>query len=228
MGKKKKKKQKGSGSPGRSDTTRQINIGERPVKALVGVDCPREPNFILPKEKCNACRYHNDGFCRYTVPASTIKVSPVGTAMKFNRAFFQHNADQVADSTRNYYLLTDIMHEVRDIKGYPNYTKLKTDFLSEKIKEEEGAQEAMRCRIDPCLVVTHKDDGYSISDKEVVEDIEFEVIYYLYKTYTLDGFADIQIMDDWYKVQLSPVNNMPPDMVAGKLNDHLVIGRVKK
>jgi len=230
---KKRKKQKTS-----PKVEKQSNI-----KKITCVDCPRDVSMIVKQEDCKQCEYHSQGYCKYVLPAQFISIVSSGTPMKFNRTFFQSISTDLADTTRNYYLLTDIMQPVRNIREYPNYSRIKARFLSGEFKTQETKTEdrvvssvshpvlslvESEDTEDPVIVLSGRKYVVASNGKDAGIKGNWEIIYYLYDTYSLDGFADIKINDRWYKVRMSPIEKSKEDYVLAKQNNKLIIGRLQE
>jgi hypothetical protein len=214
-------------------TTTQSNI-----KRITCVDCPQAASLIITEKACKACEFYKDGYCKYVLPAQPVKVVSQGTPMKFNRNFFQSMSDDIANTTRNYYLSTPIMEGVRNIPGYPQFTSLKKQFLAGEFKGKPEKKDKPKVKLkDPVLYMIACDNGkpdmivegkhYQATEDQFPLEGEWEVLYYLYNMLNLDGFADINIQNKWYKVKLSPIQDSLESYVAARKGKHLVIGRIK-
>lgn len=209
------------------------------IKPIACVDCPRDINLIVKQTDCAKCEFNEKGYCNFVVPKQLIEIISHGTPLKFNRSFFQSASDDVASSTRNYYLFTDIMHDVRSISGHPNYSRIKAKFLAGGFKGETE-DEALRVvdALTPALSLAQSEDGdpdiivdgkkYIIKESNGKVEGSWEVLYYLYDMLDLDGFADIKVNSRWYKVRLSPIQQSKESYVLARQGNELVIGRIEK
>jgi hypothetical protein len=208
------------------------------IRRITCVECPKEPFLIVRQERCKACEHHEQGYCNFIAPSQPITIVSHGTPMKFNRAMFQNASRDIANSTRNYYLLTNIMQDVRDITGYTGYKKMKDKFLSGGFKKQVGeAAHKIVTGLSPSIYLTPTDSdnpdmlvggkSYAISKDNGKIEGEWEVLYYMYDMLNLDGFADLRVNGRWMKVRLSPIVESKESYVLARQGDKLVIGRIK-
>lgn len=211
------------------------------IKKITCVDCPKETAIIVKQEECKACEYYSNGYCKYVLPAQPVVIVSSGTPMKYNRSIFNSMSTEIADTTRNYYLFTDIMQPVRNIKGYPNYWRIRARFLSGGFK---SCNEKLDGKIVPVISnpVMHLIESDATEEPALIlegkkyiisNDVNheggnggWEVLCYLYDTYSLDGFADIKLKDRWYKVRVSPIESSKEDYVLARKGKQLIIGRI--
>lgn len=208
------------------------------IKTVICVDCPKEPFGVVKMEECKACQYRMQDSCHFTIPKTDLQIVSASTPMKFNRVFFQASSQEIADSTRNYYIhVTDIMKEVRAIPGYPNYSKVKARFLAGEYKRKEEEKSRRRVtKINPVLFLSLSTNGkepdmiiegnhYQRSEPFTLAG-EWEILCYLYDLVGLEGFSDIQVKGRWYKVRLNPIETSKESLVLAKQNDKLVLGSI--
>ncbi len=211
------------------------------IRKITCIDCPMEPNVIVKEEECKACDLNDQGYCKFTEPSTLISVVSQGTPMKFNRTFFKSASRDIGNSTRNYYLPTKIMEDVKFIQGFPNYTRAKARFLEGEFKGKDNGvvslQKIPGNRLVPVLSFARSNDEpdlllggehYKAAENNGKEEGDFDILYYLYNMYSLDGFADITIQGKQYKVKLSPVEGSKEDLVLVKQGDKLIIGSIRK
>lgn len=136
MGRKRKKRTKHPLQQGQEKPKKKSNL-----KVVSMMECRRD-NSTVSSEECQACTFHKDGCCDYEKPKEVIKTLNFASPMRYNRNFFQMSSESLREASLNYYIATDIMNEVRSIKGYPNYRKLKMELLSGEFKTDEEAVKA--------------------------------------------------------------------------------------
>jgi len=244
MSKKKKKKQKDKRVLPKYQPKDDIStpVKQSNIKKIICVDCPKDPYMIIKYDSCVACEHHKDGTCNFTVPKKKIAIVSPSTPMKFNRSFFASASEEIANSTRSYYLHTPIMHDVKNIKGYPNYSKIRGMFLLGEFRDKQQKDNEkvfLNCKsINPLILMYEQQecdpdmiiDGkyYKIEERGGVVEGEFEVLYYFYDMWSLDGFADIQIRGRWYKIKTSPIKDSQENLVLIRQNNTVIIGERKK
>lgn len=213
----------------------EVEEGKK-LEVLQCVSCPKDKAMILLTE-CEQCPKRLHGNCLFdgTHPISIIGL---GTPHRFNRDISDGLGMQEREIALNYYSLTRIMLPVRSIskEKYPNFAEVKKRFArGEYVKKEEDEKEIVTIKPSLCLMQTEglTDNDlllggkhYKVTDREFTG--EFEVVYYLYDVYTLDGFGDLCINDKYYRVSMSKIDNTKANLVLGKRGTCIVIGEVIK
>lgn len=246
--------------------TKQEQIAKKKsnIQVVTCIECLRDGS-TLTQEECNACDLHNKGYCNYTKPKQMINTIGFGTPMRYNRNFFQMSSDSLREASLNYYIATDVMNEVRSIKGYPRYRKLKMQLLSGEFKQDEEPEQPTVLKaevIKPVHFLIEGKGGFnewvnSVTDPDresklsncspAMYDLlvngktfyltqweggyisgEWEVLYYLYKVYELNGFGDIDIDGQPYRILFHESPGTKADMIVAQREDRIIIGKVVK
>lgn len=235
MGKKQKKKQQ-------KPTVAKEKAKVSNIKTINCVECLQNGR-IIKREECKACGYYNEGYCTFVEPQKKIEVINFATPMRYNRNFFQMSSDSLREASLNYYIYTDVMNEVRDISGYPNYRKLKTDLLGGRFKQvKEDKEPEVISMLEPVLAFELSGefsggpdkfdmvvDGneYKLIECETVQVGDWTVLFYLYRVYDLDGFGDIEVSGQPYKVLFNESPMRKADLLVAQKEEYIVIGRRK-
>ena len=199
-----------------------------------------KPQQTIALEKAVA---HTDAIPA-TKPVEVVKgIHPIGygTPMRYNRNFFQMSSDNLREASLNYYIATDIMNEVRNIKGYPNYKKLKVELLSGTFKKEKEPVQPIILPAEkvapfkylikgenlpetkPDMVVNG--DHYFLTEWDGTISGDWMVLYYLYRVYEFDGFGDLIIDGQPYRVMFHEVQGKKADLFVAQQEDRLIIGK---
>ncbi len=206
------------------------------LEVLQCVDCPKDKAMVLLTE-CEQCSNRLHGNCLFD-GTKPIRVVGLGTPHRFNRDMSEGLGIQERDIALNYYSLTKIMLPVRSIskEKYPNFHEVKKRFAQGKYSKKDEVEKEM-VTIKPLLSLIQTEgltdndlllggQRYKVTDREFTG--EFEVVYYLYDVYTLEGFGDLCINGKFYRVSMSKIDNTKADLVLGRRGTYIVIGEVVK
>jgi hypothetical protein len=172
-------------------------------------------------------------------PVKRIEVQQLVTPMRFNRVSFQAASDGIREESLNYYLPTSILHAVKRIKEFGSYLMLKKN-LNRGEFYSPSPPRALKTvdKITPqvYLVKTAKkedidymydEEGYTICPPFGETDMDkWSIVHYLYRTYSLDGFADMTVDGLTYKVRNEPIPQWDADLVIAIQGNHLIIGKL--
>lgn len=241
---KRKKKTQEQRAVSREKMEHKVDTRTSNLRLIQCVQCFKN-NAIVAREQCRACEFNDKDCCTFVKPPKPIVVLPFGSPMRYNRNYFQISSDNLRESSLNYYLVTDILNEVKNIKGYPNYSKLRSNLSQGLYKQEDKAEEEpeMVTALEPfmCLQVDRGQEKLLTSSMkcdilhdrkpyQICEPFErvtgyWEVIWYLYRVYELDGFGDIMINGLPYKIKSQRIGKQEPDLILAQQEDKLIIGR---
>lgn len=186
-------------------------------------------------------------------PPKRIKVISHSSPMRFNRSFFQLSSEHMREQGFGYYLATKILQPVKNIQDQPNYKelyrKLQLGFFTPPKKTSEPVYVS---KVDPVLCLkahemfnstAHITGNPCVPDQEpydlLVRDMEYKicnpfkditgswkVLYYLYRVYELQGFGDLAIDGQPYRVRFHPNSEWKEDLALVQQDDKLIIGRL--
>lgn len=193
---------------------------------------------------CAKCELHKHYTCLYEETKPEIEVIASNTPQKTNRNIFTDMGKNVRDETLNYYVITKVLGEVKNIQGYANYTAakkrfLRGDFQTEEVEKEETiplSKIDKKLLLLPTLDNTKHDMEFNgafyvidTGDTSFSYDT-WKIVYYLYNTYTNEGLGDVKINGVAYKCLFNPIKDYPSDLIVvySKEEDKLLIGSIKK
>jgi hypothetical protein len=145
-------------------------------------------------------------------PLKRIEVQQLNSPQRFNRTAFQGYSDGIREESLNYYLPTSILHAVKNILDFPMFKLVK-----ERLNRGEYSQpkkDKIAHKVDKIAPVIYLDktmdkekidymydqEGYMICQPYEING-SWEIISYLYRTYSLDGFADIKVDGLGYRLR---------------------------
>jgi len=213
--------------------------GESNIRQVSAVNCTK--GMMITLDECKACEHHSNMFCKLVDKEHKIGVIPLMHPMLFNRNMFQQSSDAIREDSINYYFKTDILNAVNNITDYPNYTKCKYKYIRGAYTVREADPDRKIAPFDQFSVILFLVETDSITNSDIMVDGkkymitkpfdhkgDWQILMYLYNTYSLDGFADYKIMGIGYKVLLKPVPNFPVDFIIARNDDKLIVGRINK
>lgn len=204
------------------------------IEIVKSVKCEKCDQLIAI-QKCQQCFYHKDFNCFYG-GKHNIEITSLGNPLRFNRSTSNFLSISERDSALNYYMPTQILLPTKKIskKEFPNYILVKCRFMRGDFKNKEknnNEQEQIKIKSDICLIKTTDEkydilfngEKFKITDNIINDTIN--IVYYLYKMYSLDGFADIKIDNESYRVSLCKYREKEPDMIIGVKDNYLICGK---
>lgn len=171
-------------------------------------------------------------------PVKRVHVHQLVSPMRYNRAAFQGASDGIREESLNYYLPTSILQVVKNIKDFVKYSIVKAKLNRGEYSTPEVPITAQKIdKIKPQVYLdktmdrektdyVYDEEGYMICEPYDTTG-EWDVIHFLYRTYSLDGFADITVDGVGYRARSVMIPQWNIDLVIAKQGDHLVIGQLK-